>query len=31
MTQTAEGALGEMENVLQRIRELSVAEIVLYS
>ena len=24
MTQTAEGALGEMENVLQRIRELSV-------
>ena len=24
MTQTAEGALGEMENVLQRIRELGV-------
>ena len=24
MTQTAEGALGEMENILQRVRELSV-------
>ena len=24
MTQTAEGALGEMENILQRIRELAV-------
>ena len=24
MTQTAEGALGEMENVLQRVRELTV-------
>ena len=24
LTQTAEGALGEMENILQRIRELAV-------
>ena len=24
MTQTAEGALGEMENILQRVRELAV-------
>ena len=24
MTQTAEGALGEMENILQRVRELGV-------
>ena len=24
MTQTAEGALGEIENILQRVRELAV-------
>ena len=29
MTQTAEGALGEMENILQRVRELAVQALSL--